>query len=69
MLNTGSLGDMMLIEIRVVILVPPEDKHYFDVAIEKITECATTQFPSLSVSPHHSPVTVTIRGLEDKADG
>lgn len=55
----------MLIEIRVVIHVPDEDKKKFSVAIERITDAIYQEFPNLKKSIYHSPITVSIKEMPD----
>ena len=55
----------MLIQIRIVIDVPAKDKDKFQGAIEKILETIRSLFPDLKVDRMHSPVTVTIKDMQD----
>lgn len=57
----------MIIQIRIVINVPPADEAKYPQAIEKIIETVRAEFPNLQVARPHSPVTVTIKGF-DKAE-
>lgn len=55
----------MLIQIRIVIDVPEKDKDKFQGAIEKVLETVKEHFPELKVDRMHSPVTVTIKDMEE----
>ena len=56
----------MLIQIRIVIDVPDKDKDKFQGAIENILETVREQFPDLKTDKMHSPVTVTIKDMEEQ---
>jgi hypothetical protein len=56
----------MLIQIQIVIYVPDKDKERFQDAIENITEAVKEEFPDLKVDRMHSPVTVTIKDMEEQ---
>lgn len=56
----------MIIQIRVVIDVPIEDQNKYPTAIDNIVKAITAEFPGLKVARPHSPVVVTIKGIENK---
>jgi len=58
----------MIIQIRIVVQVPDLDKLKFPAAIEKIIDCAVSEFPDLQIARPHSPVTVTIKELDIKVN-
>lgn len=55
----------MVIQIRIVIDVPDKDKEKFQGAIEKILEVVKEQFPEFKTTRMNSPVTVTIKDMEE----
>lgn len=55
----------MILEIRVVIDVPPEDVEKREDVIEGIMDIVKEKLPNLRVVRRYSPVTVTIRELNE----
>lgn len=55
----------MVIQIRIVIDVPEKYKDKFQGAIEKLIETVKEQFPELKTTRMNSPVTVTIKDMDE----
>ena len=55
----------MIMEIRVVIDVPDEDKDKQQDVIEGIIEVVKVKLPNLRTVRRYSPINVTIRGLDE----
>lgn len=55
----------MIMEIRVVVEVPKDDEEKRQEVIDGILDVVREKLPNLRKAARHSPVTVTIRDLDE----
>lgn len=58
----------MIMEIRVVIEVPDQDREKQQEVIEGILDVIKEKLPNLRKAKRHSPITVTIRELNESVE-